>query len=87
MKELERFSPGLAGKERWLVFNKVDLIAPEDLETCCRTVIDSLDWKGPVYEISGLRQDGTDALMQDAMVYLDSVRPLEDAGEDTMAHT
>ena len=87
MKELERFSPGLAGKERWLVFNKVDLIAPEDLETCCRTVIDSLDWKGPVYEISGLRQDGTDALMQDVMVYLDSVRALEDAGEDTMAHT
>jgi len=87
MKELERFSPGLAGKERWLVFNKVDLIAPEDLETRCQTVIDSLDWKGPVYEISGLRQDGTDALMQDAMVYLDSVRPLEDAGEGTMAHT
>ena len=87
MKELERFSPELAGKERWLVFNKVDLIAPEDLETLCRTVIDSLDWKGPVYEISGLRQDGTDALMQDAMVYLDSVRALEDAGEGTMAHT
>jgi GTP-binding protein len=87
MKELQRFSPELAGKERWLVFNKVDLIAQEDLETRCRTVIDSLDWKGPVYEISGLRQDGTDALMQDVMVYLDSVRALEDAGEGTMAHT
>jgi GTPase len=87
MKELKRFSPELAGKQRWLVFNKVDLIAPEDLETRCRTVIDSLDWKGPVYEISGLRQDGTDALMQDVMVYLDSVRALEDAGEGTMAHT
>jgi GTP-binding protein len=87
MKELKRFSPELAGKQRWLVFNKVDLIAPEDLESRCRTVIDSLDWKGPVYEISGLRQDGTDALMQDVMVYLDSVRALEDAGEGTMAHT
>jgi GTPase len=87
MKELKRFSPELAGKQRWLVFNKVDLIAPEDLETRCRTVIDSLDWKGPVYEISGLRQDGTDALMQDVMVYLDSVRALEDAGEGGMAHT
>jgi GTP-binding protein len=87
MKELKRFSPELAGKQRWLVFNKVDLTAPEDLETRCRTVIDSLDWKEPVYEISGLRQDGTDALMQDVMVYLDSVRALEDAGEGTMAHT
>jgi len=87
MKELERFSPELAGKERWLVFNKVDLIAPEDLETRCRAVTDSLDWKGPVYEISGLGQDGTDALMQDVMVYLDSVRALEDAGDGAMAHT
>jgi GTP-binding protein len=87
MKELERFSPELAGKERWLVFNKVDLLAPEDLETRCRAVTDSLDWKGPVYEISGLRQDGTDALMQDVMVYLDSVGALEDAGESGMAHT
>jgi GTP-binding protein len=87
LKELERFSPELADKERWLVFNKVDLLAEEDLETRCRAVTDSLDWKGPVYEISGLRQDGTDALMQDVMVYLDSVRALEDAGEDGMAHT
>jgi GTP-binding protein len=87
MKELEQFSPELAGKERWLVFNKVDLIAPEDVETRCRAVTDSLDWKGPVYEISGLRRDGTDALMQDVMVYLDSVGALEDAGEGGMAHT
>jgi GTP-binding protein len=87
MKELERFSPELAGKERWLVFNKVDLIAPEDLESRCRTVTDSVDWKGPVYEISGLGHHGTDALMQDVMVYLDRVRALEDAGEGAMAHT
>jgi len=87
MKELERFSPELAGKERWLVFNKLDLVPPEDLETRCRAVTDSLDWKGPVYRISGLRQDGTRVLMQDVMVYLDSVGALEDAGEDGMAHT
>jgi len=87
MKELERFSPELAGKERWLVFNKVDLVPPVDLETRCRAVTDSLDWKGPVYRISGLRQDGTRVLMQDVMVYLDSVGALEDAGEDGMAHT
>jgi GTPase len=82
MKELERFSPELAGRERWLVFNKVDLIAPEDLEIRCRVVTDTLDWKGPVYGISGLRQDGTDALMQDVMVYLDSVRALEDDADE-----
>jgi GTP-binding protein len=82
LKELEQFSPELAGRERWLVFNKVDLVAPAEREARCRAVIDALGWQGPAYEISGLRQEGTDALMQDVMVYLDSVRALEDdAGE------
>jgi GTP-binding protein len=81
LKELEQFSPELAGRERWLVFNKVDLVASDEREARCRAVIDALGWQGPTYEISGLRQEGTDALMQDVMVYLDSVRALEDAGE------
>jgi GTP-binding protein len=88
LKELEQFSPELAGRERWLVFNKVDLVAPAEREARCRAVIDALGWQGPAYEISGLRQEGTDALMQDVMVYLDRVKALEDdAGEGGMAHT
>jgi GTPase len=83
MRELQRFSSMLAGKERWLVFNKVDLIAPDDLESRCRALTDSLHWKGPVYQISALRQEGTDALMQDVMVYLDSGGGLEDDADET----
>jgi GTP-binding protein len=79
MKELEQFSPELAGRERWLVLNKVDLVAPEECELRCRDVIDALGWQGPVYRISGLKHEGTDALMQEVMVYLDRVRALEDA--------
>ena len=82
MKELEQFSPELAARERWLVLNKVDLIAPDERESCCRAIIDVLDWQGPVYEISGLRKDGTDTLVRDVMAYLDRVRAIEDAGED-----
>ena len=79
IKELEQFSPELAGRERWLVLNKVDLIAPAERESRCRAVIDALGWRGPVYEVSGLRQDGTDGLMRDVMGYLDRVRAVEDA--------
>jgi GTP-binding protein len=79
IKELEQFSPELAGRERWLVLNKVDLIAPDERESRCRAVIDALGWRGPVYEVSGLRQDGTDGLMRDVMGYLDRVRAVEDA--------
>ncbi len=81
MKELEQFSPELARRERWLVFNKVDLVAPDERQDRCRTIIDALGWQGPAYEISGLRRDGTDDLVQDVMAYLDRVRAMEDAGE------
>jgi GTP-binding protein len=80
LKELEQFSPELAARERWLVFNKLDLVAPEERESRCRATIDALGWQGPVYRISGLRQQGTSALMQDAMVYLERIRSREDAG-------
>jgi GTPase len=88
MKELEQFSPELAGRERWLVLNKVDLVAPNKRETHRLAVTHALNWKGRVYEISALRRDGMDALVQDVMAYLDSVRALEDdAGERGMPHT
>jgi GTP-binding protein len=82
IKELESFSAELAARERWLVLNKLDLVAPEEREVRCRTIIDALGWRGPVYRISGLREEGTDTLMQDAMAYLERVRSREDAGAD-----
>jgi GTP-binding protein len=81
MKELEQFSPELAGRERWLVLNKVDLLAPDERASRCRAIIDALGWQGPVYRISGLTLDGTDVLVQDVMAYLDRVRAVEDAAE------
>jgi GTPase len=81
MRELEQFSPELAGRQRWLVLNKVDLVAPEERESRCRAIIDALDWQGPVYRISALSHEGTSALMQEVMAYLDRVRAAEYAGE------
>jgi GTP-binding protein len=82
LKELEQFSPELAARERWLVLNKLDLVEPEERDSRCRSIIDALNWQGPVYRISGLRQEGTGALMQDAMSYLERLRSQEDAGAD-----
>jgi len=81
MRELEQFSPELAGRQRWLVLNKVDLVAPEERESRCRAIIDALDWQGPVYRISALSHEGTSVLMQEVMAYLDRVRAAEYAGE------
>jgi GTP-binding protein len=81
MKELEQFSPELARRERWLVLNKVDLVAPEERQDRCRAIIDGLGWQGPAYGISGLSREGTDALVQDVMAYIDKARALEDTRE------
>ena len=80
LKELNQFSPELAARERWLVLNKLDLVAPEERESRCRTIIDALGWRGPVYRISGLKQEGTSPLMEDAMAYLERIRSREGAG-------
>lgn len=60
--ELKRFSSQLLEKPRWLVFNKTDLLPPEEIESRCKAVIKELNWHGPVYKISALKYEGTQKL-------------------------
>lgn len=69
--ELEKFSPDLLAKERWLVLNKVDLLLPEEAEERCNDIVERLKWKGKVFRISGLGHEGTADLAQEAMCYLE----------------
>jgi GTP-binding protein len=61
-KELEKFSPDLADKPRWLVINKIDLLTSEDLAATREHLLDELGWDGPVFEVSAATGAGTDAL-------------------------
>ena len=69
--ELEKYSEELAGKERWLVINKTDLLSAEELETKVKELTDALDWKGPVYTMSALSKDGTQDIVYDIMKHLE----------------
>lgn len=73
-RELEKFSPELMAKERWLVLNKVDLLLPEEAEELCADILKRLQWKGKVFVISGLGHEGTAELAGAAMAYLESVK-------------
>jgi len=66
--ELGKFSDELAGKPRWLVINKIDLLNAEDLT--------DLDWQGPVFAVSAATGEGTEALGQAVM------RSLEEQTEE-----
>jgi GTP-binding protein len=72
VRELQRFSPTLAGRERWLVLNKVDLLDAETLAARRQEVLDALQWEGRVYEVAAINGSGTDALCGDIMVQLEA---------------
>jgi GTP-binding protein len=79
IRELEGFSPTLAGRERWLVLNKSDLVDADTFAERRKAVLKALDWQGPVYEISAIKGIGTDTLCADMMTYLEERRALEAA--------
>ncbi len=73
--ELKKYSDDLADYDRWLVLNKLDLLAPDvDSEQHCQAVIDNIDWKGPIYKISALQKEGTQQLCYDIMELVDKQR-------------
>jgi GTP-binding protein len=69
--ELEKFSPELFEKERWLVLNKIDLLPEDEVDAYCDDIVKRLGWTGKVFKISGLSHKGTDLLIQEAMRYLE----------------
>ncbi len=71
--ELERFSPELAARERWLVLNKLDLLPEDEREPWKRELVEAMAWKGPVYAVSGLTGVGTEALCRDVMARLEQI--------------
>lgn len=71
VQELTKFSATLANQPRWLVLNKIDMVAEDELEERCQSVIDALQWTGPVYRISALQKSGTTALTGALQDFLD----------------
>jgi GTP-binding protein len=62
--ELEKYDPQLAAKPRWLVLNKLDMIAPDERPERVREFKKRLRWKGPLFEISALTREGCEPLVR-----------------------
>ncbi|MBN8413909.1 Obg family GTPase CgtA [Halomonas denitrificans] len=84
MHELGQFSPTLAERPRWLVLNKLDLLPEDERESVAAEIVRRLDWQGPVFRISAISNDGTDALVQAAHRWLTEQRTLENEDEEAM---
>lgn len=68
--ELKKFDPKLLKKPRWLIFNKIDLLPIEDVAEKCDAIVNKLRWKKPVYKISAIKKEGTQALCFDLAKFL-----------------
>lgn len=55
-RELERFSPTLASRQRWLVINKSDLFTKEDAQTKAHEIAQALGYGDRYYLVSALTQ-------------------------------
>jgi GTP-binding protein len=76
VRELEKYDPELAAKPRWLVLNKLDMIAVEERAERIRSFVRRLRWKGPVFSISALTREGCEPLIRAIYEHVAaSVRP------------
>ena len=73
VEELNKFSPDLSARERWLVFNKIDLLDPSAREKRRQTFLESLTWKGPVFAVSAISGEGCSALIGAVMQRLEEL--------------
>ncbi|MCC2617990.1 Obg family GTPase CgtA [Aestuariibacter halophilus] len=81
--ELEKYSPKLAAKPRWLVFNKIDLLLEEEAEELCQRIRDELNWDGEYFTISAFQKQNTDELCRKIMDFIATLpNELEQADDE-----
>ena len=71
---MQKFSPTLANKERWLVINKIDLLSEKMIAQLESDLRKELDWELPIYKISAINKDGCLSLMQVLMEQIENHR-------------
>lgn len=76
--ELKKYSEELAAKPCWLVLNKTDLMPEEEIASYQEAIVKELNWKAPVFAISGLTGRGTRELCMAIMQHIDATRGLFD---------
>ncbi|MDA5565226.1 Obg family GTPase CgtA [Cobetia sp. MMG027] len=74
LNELKNFSSALTELPRWLVINKIDLLAEEDREAMVKDLVERLGWEGELFVVSAASGIGTQELVQAAHRWLGEQR-------------
>ncbi|MCC7326421.1 MAG: GTPase ObgE [Burkholderiales bacterium] len=81
--ELQRYDEALYREPRWLVLNKIDLLAEDERERRVAAFVKAYRWKGPVYAIAAISGEGCRELVHAVQAWLDAhpVPAAADAGD------
>ena len=71
VNELKLYGESVSAKDRWLVFNKIDVLAEENLQSLIDSTCADIHWQGPTYAISTVTRVGLDTLCNDILLYLE----------------
>ena len=73
INELHQYSPKLAEKPRWLVFNKIDLLPEDVAKALCEQIAEELGESENIYSIAAINKLNTQPLIHDIMTLLDNM--------------
>jgi GTP-binding protein len=62
--ELKKYDEALYKKPRWLVLNKLDMVAADARAALVKDFVKRYRYKGPVFEISALTREGCEPLVR-----------------------
>jgi GTP-binding protein len=85
VKELKKYDETLHEKPRWLVLNKLDMVAEDEREKRVKDFVKRFGWKGPVFRISGLTHEGCGDLVKEIYEHLAAQRELEQREQSGIA--
>lgn len=77
--ELKKYDEGLHAKPRWLVLNKLDMVAADERAAKVKDFVKRLRFKGPVFEISALTREGCETLIKAIYQHVKSEQVAEQA--------
>ena len=65
VNELKKYDENLYKKPRWLVLNKLDMVAADARVSVVKDFVKRYKFKGPVFEISALTREGCEPLIKE----------------------
>ncbi len=71
--ELEQYSEKVAGKPRWLVFNKADLLPEDEADEKINEILEALGWEDRYFKISAVNKQGTKELCYQLAEFMESL--------------